>query len=72
MTHLIDVDAFVERMAAATGQAGFVVEGSDGLVLQIIVHGQSMRCDLSDSLLGLSAFPCSPGGHRGITFGGVA
>ena len=57
MTQLIDVDAFVERLAAATCQAGFVVEGSDGPVLQIIVHGQSMRCDLS---IAYSAYQHSP------------
>ena len=57
MTHLIDVDAFVERIAAATCQAGFVVEGSDGLALRIILHGQSMRCDLSTAY---SAYQNSP------------
>jgi hypothetical protein len=57
MTRLIDVDAFVERMAAATYRAGYVVEGSDGAVLQIVVHGQSMRCDLSTAY---SAYEHSP------------
>ena len=57
MTHLIDVDAFVEHLAAATCQAGFVVEGSDGLALQIIMHGQSMRCDLRTAY---SAYQHSP------------
>lgn len=39
-------DRFVDHVAAATSQAGYVIQKRDGMVLTLEMQGQPMRCDL--------------------------
>ncbi len=42
----LDRDLFVEHVAAATRQAGYVIQKREGMVLTLEMQGQPMRCDL--------------------------
>ncbi|MBL7163300.1 MAG: DUF1444 family protein [Anaerolineales bacterium] len=42
----LDQESFIAHFEAATRQAGFEVESRRGLELRVIVHEQSMRCNL--------------------------
>ena len=43
----LDVDAFTTVLAKATRKAGILVERSDGLALDIVHLGRSVRCSLA-------------------------
>jgi len=42
----LDQESFIAHFEAATRQAGFEVESRQGLELRVVVHTQSMRCNL--------------------------
>ncbi len=42
----LDRNEFVDHVAAATRQAGYVIQKRDGVVLTLEMQGQPMRCDL--------------------------
>jgi hypothetical protein len=57
MNTLLTPDNFVRHVAKATRQAGFEVERTDGLFLHVLVHGQTLRCNLSTAF---DAYQLSP------------
>lgn len=44
---MLKLKAFTKHLKTATQQAGFSVADQEEAVLQIILHDQTMRCDLA-------------------------
>jgi hypothetical protein len=53
----LDPESFAAYMEAATRQAGFEVERREGLDLYVVLHGQSLRCDLKLAYSGYQSAP---------------
>jgi uncharacterized protein YtpQ (UPF0354 family) len=44
---MLKLNAFIKQLKTATQQAGFAVAGQEGAVLHVILHEQTVRCDLA-------------------------
>jgi uncharacterized protein YtpQ (UPF0354 family) len=44
---MLKLNTFTKQLKTATQQAGFAVAGQEGAVLHIILHDQTVRCDLT-------------------------